>query len=239
MCIDHDATVQAATEGNGVPVYANTPPASWAFNPDVPKYTLDVAGAKKLIEASGWTMGSDGIYAKGGKRLASDLYVRQGRPQRVAFGSLAKDQLKECGIEINVKESDFATVLLPLLSYPNNFDTYLGGWSTSIDPDDSSIFGSAGCTTKEHPDGNNFPCWKNAEADKLLEQGKTTLVQDERKKIYADFQTLIHGELPYYFLWSDLGHAALTKSVSSSTSNIDLTSPLYYWNNDSWVVANK
>ena len=94
MCIDHDATVQAATEGNGVPVYANTPPASWAFNPDIPKYTLDVAGAKQLIEGSGWTLGSDGVYAKDGKRLSTDLYVRQGRPQRVAFGSLAKDQLE-------------------------------------------------------------------------------------------------------------------------------------------------
>ena len=29
-------------------------------------------------------------------------------------------------------------VLLPLLSYPNKFDTYLGGWSTALDPDDSS-----------------------------------------------------------------------------------------------------
>ncbi len=104
MCIDHDATVQAATDGNGVPVYANTPPASWAFNPDVPKYTLDVEGAKKLIESSGWALGSDGIYAKGDKRLASDLYVRSGRPQRVSFGSLAKDQLAKCGIEITVKE---------------------------------------------------------------------------------------------------------------------------------------
>ena len=48
---------------------------------------------------------------------------------------------------------------------------------------------------------------------------------------------IIHNDLPYYFLWADLGHAGLTKSVSSTTSGIDLTSPLYYWNNDSWVVA--
>ena len=53
MCIDHDATVQAATDGNGAPVYANVPPASWAFDPNTPKYTLDVAGAKALIEGDG------------------------------------------------------------------------------------------------------------------------------------------------------------------------------------------
>lgn len=237
MCIDHDATVTAATDGNGVPVEANTPPASWAYNPDVPKYTLDVAGAKKLIESSGWALGSDGVYAKAGVRLSSDLYVRQGKPQRVAFGRLAKDQLAKCGIEINVKESDFATVLLPLLSYPNKFETYLGGWSTSIDPDDYSIFASVQATTKENPDGNNFVGWNNPEADKLLTDGRQELDQAKRKAIYAQFQVLAHNELPYYFLWSDLAHAGLTKSVSSTTSGIDLSSPLYYWNNDSWVVA--
>lgn len=237
MCIDHDATVEAATDGNGVPVYANTPPASWAFNANVPKYTLDVAGAKSLIESSGWSLGGDGVYAKDGQRLSTELYVRQGRPQRVAFANLAKDQLAECGIEIIVKESDFATVLLPLLSYPNNYETYLGGWSTSIDPDDYSIFHSTKCTTKDNPDDNNFPCWQNPEADRLLSEGRQELDQEKRKEIYAQFQELAHNELPYYFLWSDKANAALTKSVSSSTSPIDLESPLYYWNNDAWVVA--
>jgi ABC-type transport system substrate-binding protein len=239
MCIDHDQTVSVATEGNGIPIYANVPPASWAFSTDLPAYTYDVAGAKAKIEGAGWTMGADGVYAKGGVRLASDLYVRQGRPQRVRFASLAKDQLKECGIEITVKESDFATVLLPLLSYPNNFVTYLGGWGTSIDPDDYSIFHSSKCTTKENPDDNNFVCWNNPEGDKLLEDGRQELDQAKRKEIYGKFQVLVHNDLPYYFLWGDLAHRGYTKSVSSSTGTINLTSPLDYWNNDSWVVEAK
>lgn len=239
MCIDHDQTISVATEGNGIPVYANVPPASWAFSNDVPKYTYDVPGAKAKIEAAGWALGADGIYAKDGVRLASDLYVRQGRPQRVRFGSLAKDQLKECGIEITVKESDFATVLLPLLSYPNNYVTYLGGWSTSIDPDDYSIFHSSKCTTKENPDDNNFPCWNNPEGDKLLEDGRTELDQAKRKEIYTKFQALIHNDYPYYFLWGDLAHRGYTKTVSASEGAINLTSPLDYWNNDSWVIEAK
>ena len=245
MCIDHDATVQAATDGNGAPVYANVPPASWAYEPNTPKYTLDVAGAKALIEKSGWTLGSDQIYTKGGKKLQTDLFVRQGRPQRVKFGQLAKDQLAKCGIGITVKESDFATVLLPLLSYPNKFDTYLGGWSTAFDPDDSSIFGIDQITTKAAPDGNNFPGWNNPQADALLKQGREELDQAKRKVIYSQFQTLVHNDYPYYFLWADLAHAGLTKTVSATpntvapSGTIDLTSPVYYWNNDTWVVASK
>ena len=110
-----------------------------------------------------------------GRQEARLRDVRPGRPRRSASPSASwpSDQLKKCGIGLSVKEGDFATVLLPLLSYPNDFDTYLGGWSTSIDPDDYSIFHSSKCTTKENPDDNNFVCWSNPEADKLLEDGRS------------------------------------------------------------------
>ena len=237
MCIDHDATVNVATGGQGIPVYADEPPASWAYNTAVPKYTLDVDGAKKLIESSGWALGSDGIYAKAGTRLSTILYVRQGKPQRVKFAQLAADQLKKCGIEIVVKESDFSTVLVTkVINYPNTFDTYLGGWSTSIDPDTYSIFGSDKIPTKDNPEANNFIGWKNADADNLLIQGRQELDQAKRKTIYDQFELLIHSEAPYYFLWADKRVAGLTKSVQGT---IDLTSPLYYWDLPTWTVASK
>ena len=240
MCIDHDKTVAAATDNQGVPIQAEVPPASWAFNPDVPKYTLDVAGAKKLIEASGWTLGSDGVYAKAGKKLSSVLYVRAGKPQRIAFAQLAKDQLKNCGIDVSVKESDFQAVLMPLLRFPNNFDTYLGGWTVTTDPDDSSIFATNQCPTKETPDSYNLVCYASAEADKLFTQGQQTFDQNQRKQIYYQLQVLLHNDAPYYFLWADKLHRGYSKRVSAQPpETIDYTSPLDYWNMDNWTVATK
>jgi ABC-type transport system substrate-binding protein len=241
MCIDHTETVKVATGGNGQPVYANTPPFSFAFNPDVAKYTLDVAGAKAKIEGAGWALGGDGIYAKDGKKLSSTLFVRVGRPQRLAFAQLAKDQLRECGIDITVQEGDLNTVLIPkVLDFPNEFDTYLGGWSTAFDPDDYSIFHSTEIPTKDKPAANNFPGWKNDEADKLLEQGRTETDTAKRKEIYFKFQNLIHEEAPYYFLWSDLAHTGLSKRIGSQGEPLDLTSvAINYYQQDAWTVAPK
>ena len=241
MCIDHTETVKVATGGNGQPVYANTPPFSFAFNPDVPKYTLDVAGAKAKIEGAGWALGGDGIYAKDGKKLSTTLFVRVGRPQRLAFAQLAKDQLRECGIEITVQEGDLNTVLIPkVLDFPNEFDTYLGGWSTAFDPDDYSIFHSSEIPTKDKPAANNFPGWKNDEADKLLEQGRTETDTAKRKEIYFKFQNLIHEEAPYYFLWADLAHTGLSKRIGSQGEPLDLTSvAINYYQQDAWTVAPK
>jgi len=239
MCIDHDKTVDVATGSNGVPVYANTPPFSWAFNPDTPKYTYDVPGAKKLIEGAGWTLGSDGVYAKAGKRLSSTLFVRVGRPQRLSFAQLARDQLKDCGIEVKVQEGDLNTVLIPkVLDYPNDFDTYLGGWSTALDPDDFSIFNSGEIPTKANPSANNFPGWKNPQADQLLKAGREELDQAKRKDIYFQFQILIHNELPYYFLWADKAHTGLSKTVVSQNEPFDLKSVgINYYNIDAWTVT--
>ena len=239
MCIDHEETVNVATGGNGVPVRANTPPFSWAYNPDVKPYVLDVAGAKAKIEGAGWALGDDGIYAKDGQRLSSILYVRVGRPQRLAFAELARDQLKECGIEVEVQEGDLNTVLIPkVLDYPNDFDTYLGGWSTALDPDDYSIFHSSEIPSKETPSANNFPGWKNDEADRLLKEGREELDQEKRKQIYFEFQNLIHDELPYYFTWADLAHTGLSKRVTSQNEPLDLTSVgINYYNTDAWTVS--
>ena len=238
MCIDHDKTVDVATSGNGVPVFANIPPFSWAFNADVPKYTTDVAGAKQLIEQSGWTLGDDGIYQKAGKRLSSTLYVRVGRPQRVAFAQLAADQLKQCGIEVKPQEADLNTVLVPkVLNYPNDFETYLGGWNTSLDPDDYSIFHSSEIPTSKNPVANNFPGWKNAQADQLLEQGRQELDQNKRKEIYAQFQTLIREDAPYYFLWADKAHTGLSSRVVSQNQPFDLSSvAINLYNLDAWTI---
>src|SRR5207344_2306029 len=76
-CFDKPATATAATDGQGVAIYTEIPPISWAYPSDgLETYPLDRAKARKLIEASGWKAGPDGIYAKGGRRLATVVAVR-------------------------------------------------------------------------------------------------------------------------------------------------------------------
>jgi ABC-type transport system substrate-binding protein len=241
MCIKHDEDVAAATDNEGIPVYADVPPFSWAFNPDVPKYTFDPAGAKKLIEGEGYALGSDGIYAKGKQKLSTTLYIRVKRPQRLAFATLAKDDLKQCGINIDINEADLTTVLVPkVLDYPNEFDTYLGGWSTSLDPDDYSIFHSSQITTKENPEANDFPGWVSAAGDKLLADQRQELDQAKRKDLLFQWQVLVHNEGPYMFLWADTARTGFSARVKSQVGDIQYdTVAVNYSDTDAWYVTPK
>jgi len=237
MCIDHAATVQAAAEGNAVPVNGNVQPGSYFYDPSIPDYRLDVAGARMLLESNGYTL-RDGVYEKDGKNLKADLYVRRDRPQRVQFAQLAKGQVAKCGIDITVKESDDATILVPLLSYPNNFDIYLGGWDDLTDPEDSTFFGCKHVTSKDNPHDNNFTGYCDPKLDELQKAAAQELDRAKRKEILARVQLYLHDNGPYYFVWADLGHKGYSANVATNgeLGPIDYTSFYDWWNLDSWIV---
>jgi ABC-type transport system substrate-binding protein len=241
-CIDKAATVEQATNGQGVPVEADIPPASWAYNADLETVERDVAAAIGFLEEAGWTVETDadgnatGPATRGDEVFETDVYVRAGRPDRIAFMELLRDQVIDCGIQINVIEGDFATVLLPLLTYPHippnadePFDAYFGGWSTGFDPDPFALFHSSQCTNEEQPDLFNYPCFQNDRADELIEEGLVVSDQAERAAIYQEFEQIMYDEQPYLFAWSDVAREALDVNMQSSQGELELASPAWDW----------
>jgi peptide/nickel transport system substrate-binding protein len=73
------------------------------------------------------------------------------------------------------------------------------------------------------PGGLNFVGFKNAEADALLEQGRHTVDQAQRKKIYDAFQEILHREQPYLFLYAPYSLPILSsrfKNVAAAPAGI-------------------
>jgi ABC-type transport system substrate-binding protein len=182
-CFDLPATVEAATEGQGIAIYSDIPPASWAFpSGGIETYDLNPARGKELIEASGWTLGSDGTYEKNGQKLETVVAVRAGRPNRSLFMQLFTDQVREnCQMNITFKEVDFGALLNMLNVFPHvnaaapergqPFDAYFGGWGLSLDPDPYSLMHGDECTTAENPDRYNYICYNNPQINDLIIQG--------------------------------------------------------------------
>jgi ABC-type transport system substrate-binding protein len=242
-CIDKTETTRVATNGIGVAIEGDIPPASWAFNPDIKTVARDTKKAMEFLTSAGWTVAdangdgkADGVATKGGKEFSTQVYVRAGKTDRIKFMELLRDQVIDCGIKIEVIEGDFATVLLPLLTFPHippnateSFDAYFGGWGTGYDPDPFSLFHSSQCTTEEQPELNNYICFKNADADKLIEDGLKENDQAKRAAIYQKFEQIMFDQQPYLFAWSDLAHEALSKNLVSTQGELKLDSPQWHW----------
>jgi ABC-type transport system substrate-binding protein len=240
-CFDKEQTAAAATDNQGVAIYSEIPPASWAYpTQGLNQYPMDAAKGKALIEESGWTLGSDGIYEKAGQKLSTIAAVRAGRPNRSKWMQLMGDQVKQnCGIDIQYKEVDFAGILNMLDVFPHvnaaapekgkPFDAYFGGFSTSLDPDPFSLYHSKECSTAERPTTFNYICYSNPEVDKLIDEGLTTLDQAERAKIYQEYAVLQSEDLPVLYSWADIAREGLSKTVDTTAEGgIQTDSPTWF-----------
>ena len=240
-CFDKIATTDAATDGQGVAIYSEIPPASWAYPSEgLEQYAFDAEKGKALLEEAGWTVGADGIREKDGVKLSTITAVRAERPNRSKWMQLFSDQVREnCGIDITYKEVDFAALLNMLDVYPHinaadtaggkPFFTYFGGFSTSLDPDPYSLYHSEQCSTAENPATFNYICYSNPEADKLIDDGLLTFDQAERATIYQEYAVLQSKDLPVLYSWADIAREGLRKTVGSTSGPLVMDSPTWFW----------
>jgi ABC-type transport system substrate-binding protein len=249
-CIDKTRTVEVSTNGQGIPVEGTIPPASWGYNTELETVERDVAAAIGFLEEAGWTVPdedgdgtADGPATRGAEVFSTQVYVRAGQPERIAFMQLLRDQVAECGIQVEVVEADFATVLLPLLTWPHippnqtrAFDAYFGGWDTGFDPDPFATWHSSQCTTEANPELFNYICFQNERADELIEQGLAITDQEERAAIYQEFEQIVFDEQPYLFAWSDLKREALNAGLISNAGELQLDSPQWHWRFETLLV---
>ncbi len=189
-CFDRPATATAATEGQGVAIYTEIPPISWAYpSGGLETYPLDTARARQLIEASGWKEGADGIYAKAGRRLATVVAVRAGFPERSRWLQSVSEQVRRCGIDLTYKEVPFAQILGMLEVYPHinaaaprsgqSFDAYFGGFGVAFDPDPFALYHSSECSSAERPTTLNYICYASDAVDRLIDAGRAEFDADE------------------------------------------------------------
>ena len=220
QCISLVRDVDAATAGSGGPIYSPFLRGSWAYEPDLPKPDRNLAAARAGIEAAGWRLEADGIYARDGVRLRADILVRGGTHERVRIADLIAKEARDCGMDLRASPEAFTDLLAMLRQFPHlapggdqPFDLYIGGFTTAIDPGSSIGVASWQVTTAERPDSPNFMGFEDPVVDRLVERGMATYDQVERERIYRALQRELAAELPILYLWSgerdDLVRAAV------------------------------
>jgi peptide/nickel transport system substrate-binding protein len=144
--IDRDAIVKKLFGGIGVDKAVNSmnPPILAKFsNPDATSaYKLDLAQVSTILTGAGYAKGSDGIWAKGGKKLSFELKTTAGNKRRELTTQVMQAQLKDAGFEMTVnpqKSGDLFGKQLP----PGDFVVALyAQTATTLNPGLSVLFSS-------------------------------------------------------------------------------------------------
>ncbi len=195
---DKKQLVNLIFRGLAAPAYAPSAPISWAYSDKVPKYLYDPAKARELLKAAG------------AENLEFTILVNQGNKEREKAAVILQQQYKKVGVQVKVRVLEWSA-LLKIINAPKDpkeFEAVLMGWSLGLDPDAYSIWHSS-----EYPRGFNFIKYKNPAVDRLLEEGRVTMDQSQRKAIYAKLWQLISADQPYVFLWYPKGVEGVRERV--------------------------
>jgi peptide/nickel transport system substrate-binding protein len=185
----------------------------------------DVAGATKLLEEAGYTKGSDGIYAKGGKKLSVRISTTAGNQLRETQEELFQAQMKKMGVEIKIANADSTKFFGEWL--PNgNFDIANFAWVGSP----FSISGSR--ATYVCGSGSNYGQYCNKKVDQLFTQAfaefdpaKAAEIGNQiDQQITADMATIPLYQKPTFIAWRN--------TFANISDNSTQDGP--FWNANVW-----
>jgi peptide/nickel transport system substrate-binding protein len=115
------------------------------------------------------------------------------------------EEFRKAGIEMTERLIDFSVLLQNLKDH--RFDsTPITQSQGDLMQDPYQVWHSSGTVG-----GSNFFNFRNAEADKLLEQARLEFDAEKRKQIYWRWQEIIQDEQPITFLYYWLEPAAYSK----------------------------
>lgn len=200
MVIDKKQMVDLALFGYGSPTNTPIPPTHPYFNKSLTFDPPDVAGAKKLLAEAGHADGFE-----------ITLYIPAGRPTRARLGVAARSSLQQIGITANLQTVPWDKFLSDI---EGKAAFYVTGFFSrpTIDTSTWSWYHSSGSW--------NAGIWNynNPEMDKILEAGRRSNDDAERRKIYGDFQALALNDSPAvipYVLNHAVGYSKKVKNFEA------------------------
>lgn len=195
--INKDEIVHGVLLGLGQVAHGPFKPGTWPYNPSVRDFGYDPARAKALLAEAGWhAIGPDGILTKDGKPFSFTIFTNQGNDQRLKTAQIIQRRLAKVGIEVKIRVLEWASLLTNFID-KRNFDALIMGWTIPQDPDIFDVWHSS----KTGPKELNFIGFKNAEVDRLIEEGRSTFDQEKRRRCYWRIQEILAQEQPYTFLF--------------------------------------
>jgi peptide/nickel transport system substrate-binding protein len=194
--INKDEIIKGVLLGLGKPATGPYKPGTWAHNDNVRQYGYHPEKARELLHAAGWTTNSNGILEKDGRPFMFEIVTNQGNETRQKCAEIIQRQLKEVGIEAKIRILEWSAFVNDFVN-KRRFDAVILGWTVPLDPDAYDVWHSS----KTAPEELNFVSYKNPEADEMLEKGRSTFDQKQRKKYYDRFQEILAEDQPYTFLY--------------------------------------
>ncbi|MEW5985617.1 MAG: peptide ABC transporter substrate-binding protein [Chloroflexota bacterium] len=169
LCLNRQAIVEAVTYGLAPVLDVYLPPEHPLYPADLTTWPYDPARANELLEAAGYRDNNgDGLRADPATNAPFQVWlgVNQDSPLRQQVAEMVRQDLRACGIEVEVRAlpaEEWFDPRGPL--FGRRFDLALFPWLIGSSPDCGLYLTSAIPSPANGWEGNNETGWSNAEYD--------------------------------------------------------------------------
>jgi peptide/nickel transport system substrate-binding protein len=182
LALSRDEIIQAAYTSSEFadPATSFLTPDALFYTKDVPSFNNDVDKAKELLKSAGV---SD---------LKLRLIVSSGNKAQEAISLYVQQKLKAIGAEVELQNMDASAYGQKFTDLKaTDFELAIAGYIMGYDPDAYRILYTSTADS-------NYSHYKNAEVDKLFDEGAGEADVTKRGEIYKKIQELVADDAPIY-----------------------------------------
>lgn len=167
------------------------------YDPAYAQATGNIASAKALLDAAGWTVGTSGMRTKNGQPLTFTLTAPNTSEYSIVANKL-RDEWRAAGVDVQLTLQPAADFQGALSSHA--YDAILYGISIGVDPDVFVYWDSSQADVRS-TNRLNFSEYKSTAADVALEAGRTRLDNQLRSAKYKVFLQTWQKDAPALALY--------------------------------------
>ncbi|WP_058303425.1 ABC transporter substrate-binding protein [Gorillibacterium timonense] len=182
LALSRDEIIQTAytSKDYADPAKSFLTPDALYFTNDVTTFDNDAAKAKEMLQAAGVS------------NLKLRFIVQSGNKVQEAVSLYVQQKLKAVGVDVELKSMDSSAWVQKFIDLKaTDFELAMTGYIMGYDPDAYRIlYTSTG--------SSNYAHYKNAEVDKLLNEGAGEADTTKRGDLYKKVQQIIADDAPIY-----------------------------------------
>jgi peptide/nickel transport system substrate-binding protein len=196
MLLDREGIARDLYRGSARVISGPWAPESPAYDPAVAPLPYDRTQAAALLDEAGWRdTNGDGIRDRDGREFDFELLVSSGNEIGRQIDEILAHALIAAGIRARVRPIEWASLVERLDS--GSFEAAsLASSASDPNPDPSPSWHSS----QWPPHGLNSGCYRNAEADRLMEQARAERDQERRLALYHRLHRIFRDDAPAIFV---------------------------------------
>lgn len=205
LAMDRKSMARLVYGGRATPIWGNVTPGDklW-MNSSLPHPERSLTAARALLSSDGFSWDSGGQLVDSQKRPVSfTILVSSSNAQRSKMATIAQDDLKQLGMDVQVVPMEFRALVDRLLNTKDYEAALMNLVNGDVDPTpEMSLWLSSG-ETHLWDLGESKPAtpWE-AELDRLMQEQMVARDFATRKKLYDRVQQIVSENLPFVFLLS-------------------------------------